>query len=215
MTVSFSCRNLMFSNLNFRLKLVKVLLILFRYSQTEMDRIKLHDKTFRRFIDNDQIEKAIDAVAEKVNRDFEGCEDVPIVLCVLNGAIMFTAGLLRRLRFNAELMSIKLSSYQGTQSTGTVLNVLGLTGDVRGRRVIITEDIVDTGNTVVALKEMLLDKGAKEVRICSMLLKPEVYSKPVKLEYVGMEIPNAFIVGYGLDYDELGRNYEDIYVLDQ
>ena len=180
-----------------------------------MDKIVLHGKTFKPFIPNERIEKAIDEVAAKVNHDFAGCEDIPVVLCVLNGAIMFTGELLKRLDFNMELISIKLTSYQGTTSTGTVLNIMGLTGDVRGRRVIITEDIVDTGNTIVALKEMLLDKGAKEVKICTMLMKPDVYKKDAVLDYVGMAIPNAFIVGFGLDYDELGRNYKDIYVIDE
>lgn len=180
-----------------------------------MANIKLYNKVFKPYITEDRIEKAIDEVAAKVNRDFKDSNDVPIVLCVLNGAMIFTAALMKRLEFNCELMSIKLSSYQGTQSTGTVLNILGITGDVRGRRVIITEDIVDTGNTIVALKEMLLDKGAADVRICTMLMKPEVYKKDAVLDYVGMEIPNAFIVGYGLDYDELGRNYRDIYVIDE
>ena len=180
-----------------------------------MDKIKLYDKTFRPFIPNEQIEKAIDDVAAKMNADFKDSEDIPVILCVLNGAIMFTGSLMKRLTFPAELVSIKLSSYQGTQSTGTVLNILGLTADVRGRRVIITEDIVDTGNTIIALREMLLDKGVKEVRICTMLMKPDVYKKDVELDYVGIKIPNEFIVGYGLDYDELGRNNKDIYILDK
>ena len=137
------------------------------------------------------------------------------MLCVLNGSIPFTGELLTRLEFNCELVSIKMSSYQGTKSTGTVLNMMGLTADVRGRRVIICEDIVDTGNTIVALKELLLDKGATDVKICTMLFKPEVYKKDVRLDYVGMAIPNAFIVGFGLDYDELGRNLRDIYVIDE
>lgn len=191
-------------------KIQKNLLLLY-----VMEKITLHDKTFRPFIPSARIEEAIDKVADEVNRDFEGGETVPMVLCVLNGAIMFTAELLKRLKFNCELVSIKLSSYQGTHSTGTVLNLLGLTGDVRGRTVIICEDIVDTGNTIIALRDMLLDKGACDVRICTMLMKPDVYDKPVKLDYVGMEIPNAFIVGFGLDYNELGRNYRDIYVLDE
>lgn len=179
------------------------------------NRIKLLDKTFKPFISNERIMEAIQGVADKINADFRGCEDVPVVLCVLNGSIPFTGELLTRLDFNCQLVSIKMSSYQGTKSTGTVLNVMGLTADVRGRRIIICEDIVDTGNTVVALKEMLSDKGAAEVKICTMLLKPDVYDKDEKLDYVGMEIPNAFIVGYGLDYDELGRNYKDIYVIDE
>lgn len=177
--------------------------------------IKLLDKTFKPFISNERIMQAIQGVADRINADFRGCEDVPVVLCVLNGAIPFTGELLTRLDFNCQLVSIKMSSYQGTKSTGTVLNVMGLTADVRGRRIIICEDIVDTGNTVVALKEMLSDKGAADVKICTMLMKPDVYDKDEKIDYVGMEIPNAFIVGFGLDYDELGRNYKDIYVIDE
>lgn len=178
------------------------------------EKITLQDKTFKPFIKNERIMRAIDDVAAKVNRDFCGCTDVPIVLCVLNGAIPFTGELLQRLDFNCQLVSIKLSSYQGTRSTGTVLNVTGLTADVTGRRIIICEDIVDTGNTIVALKEMLLSEGAADVKICTLLLKPEVYNKPERIDYVGLEIPNAFIVGFGLDYNELGRNSKDIYVID-
>ena len=179
------------------------------------DKIVLHDKTFRPYIGHDRIMAAIDAVAAKVNADFAGCEDVPIVLCVLNGAIPFTGELLQRLDFNCELVSIKMSSYQGTRSTGTVLTMMGLTADVKGRRIIICEDIVDTGNTIVALKEMLLDKGAADVKICTMLFKSGVYAKSDKVDYIGMDIPNAFIVGFGLDYNELGRNTRDIYVIDE
>ena len=178
------------------------------------EKLVLQDKTFKPYIPNERILKAIDEVAAKVNADFNGCTDVPIVLCVLNGAIPFTGELLQRLTFNCQLVSIKMSSYQGTKSTGTVLNVMGLTADVRGRRIIICEDIVDTGNTIVALKELLLSKGAADVKICTMLMKPDVYSKPEKIDYVGMKIPNAFIVGFGLDYNELGRNSKDIYVID-
>ena len=180
------------------------------------EKIQILDKTFKPFIRHERIMEAIDGVAAKINADFQGCTDVPVILCVLNGAIPFTGELLQRLDFPCQLLSIKLSSYQGTKSTGTVLNVMGLTSSVRGRRVIICEDIVDTGNTIVALKEMLLDReGATEVRICTMLLKPEVYNKSVALDYVGMEIPNAFIVGFGLDYNEQGRNIKDIYVIEE
>lgn len=180
------------------------------------EKIQILDKTFKPFIRHERIMEAIDGVAAKINADFQGCTDVPVILCVLNGAIPFTGELLQRLDFPCQLISIKLSSYQGTKSTGTVLNVMGLTSSVRGRRVIICEDIVDTGNTIVALKEMLLDReGATEVRICTMLLKPEVYNKSVALDYVGMEIPNAFIVGFGLDYNEQGRNIKDIYVIEE
>lgn len=178
------------------------------------DKIILHDKVFKPYIEYKEIQTIIDKVAAKINKDFEGCEDVPIILCVLNGAIIFTSEIMQRLNFNCELVSIKMSSYQGTQSTGTVLNTMGLTADIRGRRVIVCEDIVDTGNTIVALKELLIAKGAADVKICTMLLKPEIYKKSEKLDYVGKAIPNAFIVGFGLDYDELGRNYKDIYVIE-
>jgi hypoxanthine phosphoribosyltransferase len=111
-------------------------------------------------------------------------------------------------------VSIKLSSYEGTNSTGKVRQALGLTADIKGRRVIIIEDIVDSGNTIVELKKILADNGAAESRICTLLYKPDAYKQNMPLDYVAMEIPNDFIVGFGLDYDELGRNYRDIYVLD-
>ena len=179
------------------------------------DKLILRDKTFKPYIPAEKMEKAIDGVAARLNADFKDCTDIPVILCVLNGAIMFTGEILQRIEFPCQLVSIKLSSYQGTKSTGTVLNILGLTSDIRGRRVIICEDIVDTGNTITALKELLLAKGCSEVRICTMLFKPDVYRKPDKIDYVGMEIPDAFIVGHGLDYDELGRNGKDIYVIDE
>jgi len=178
------------------------------------ERIKVNDKVFKPMITNAEIEKAIDGVAEKLNRDFKGCEDVPVLLCILNGSIMFTAELMKRLDFTLELVSMKLSSYVGTHSTGTTREVMGMTGDLNGKRVIIVEDIVDTGNTIVDLDKIVRSKGATDVKICTMLLKPEIYNKPLKLDYVGMEIPNDFIVGFGLDYDEHGRNLPDIYVID-
>ncbi len=180
-----------------------------------MEKIQLHDKFFVPYISNNELESIIDEVADRINRDFEDKGIVPIFLCVLNGALMFTAAIMKRVHFDAELVSIKMSSYAGTSSTGTVLIPLGLTGPVAGRHVIIFEDIVDTGNTIVALKELLFSKGAADVRICTMLSKPEVYHKPDKLDYVGKEIPNRFIVGYGLDYNELGRNLDGIYIIEQ
>lgn len=179
------------------------------------DKKKIGELTFAPYLRNAEIEKIIDGVAAKIDADYAGCGDVPVFLCVLNGAIMFTAAIMKRVTFPAELVSIKLSSYQGTESTGTVLIPLGLTADVTGRRIIIFEDIVDTGNTIVALKEYLLEKGAKDVKIATMLMKPEVYSKDCVLDYVGKEIPNKFIIGYGLDYNELGRNLPDIYAVEQ
>lgn len=180
-----------------------------------MDKIRLFDRTFKPFIPYSEISAAIDTLAERINKDFASCEDIPAFVCVLNGSIMFTGELLKRLNFPLELISMKLSSYQGTQTTGVVRQIMGLTGSVEGKRVVIVEDIVDTGGTIVSLDKIMRDKGAKDVKVCTLLLKPEVYKQPVKLDYVGMEIPNRFIVGFGLDYDEIGRNLKDIYVLDE
>ena len=180
-----------------------------------MEKITLFDKTFKTMIPYSRIASAIDDVAANMNRDFEGCEDIPILLCVLNGSIMFMGELMQRLKFNCQIVSIKMTSYEGTSTTGRVKQAMGLTSDIKGRRVIIVEDIVDTGNTIVELKDILAEAGATETYICTMLYKPEAYKKDAKLDYVAMEIPNEFIVGFGLDYNELGRNYKDIYVLDK
>lgn len=180
-----------------------------------MEKVTLKDKTFRLSIPYETIEKAIDNVASHINADFNGCEDIPVLLCVLNGSIMFTAELMKRLNFNCQVVSTKLTSYVGTSTSGNVRQAMGLTADISGRRVIVIEDIVDSGNTIVELKRILAEKGAAESRICTLLLKPDAYKKDVKLDYVAMEIPNDFIVGFGLDYDELGRNFKDIYMLDE
>lgn len=180
-----------------------------------MEKITLHDKTFRMLIPYSEISAAIDQVGQKINNDFEGCEDIPVLLCVLNGSIMFMGELMQRLNFNCQTISIKLTSYEGTSSTGQVKQALGLTSDIKGRRVIIVEDIVDTGSTIVELKKILEDAGAAESYVCTLLLKPEAYKKDIKIDYVAMEIANEFIVGFGLDYNEIGRNYKDIYVLDK
>ena len=186
-----------------------------RYKQATMKKITLHDKTFKLFIPYDNISAAIDEVSAKMNQDFEGCEDIPILLCVLNGSIMFMGELMKRIDFNCQTVSIKLTSYEGTSTTGKVKQALGLTADIKGRRVIIVEDIVDSGNTIVELKKILADAGAVGSYVCTLLLKPDAYKQDVQLDYVAMEIPNDFIVGFGLDYNELGRNYKDIYVLDK
>ena len=178
------------------------------------NKIKLLDKFFKPLISEEEIERSIDTVAARINADYEGTGTVPVLLCVLNGSILFTAELMKRLDFDVDLMSIKLSSYQGTSSTGAVHMDMGLTGDITGKEVIIVEDIVDTGRTIEALVKILYARRASKVKVCTLLLKPEMYNKSIDLDYVAMEIPNDFIVGFGLDYDGLGRNYRDIYVLD-
>lgn len=180
-----------------------------------MQKIQIKDKTFKTLIPYEQISEAIDKVADRLNADFSSCTNPPILLCVLNGSIMFMGELMKRVNFDCQTVSIKLTSYEGTSSTGKVRQALGLTSDITGRDVIIVEDIVDTGHTIVALKKILEETGAKASYVCTLLLKPEAYKQDVKIDYTAMEIPNKFIVGFGLDYDELGRNYKDIYVLDE
>jgi len=180
-----------------------------------MASIKIADKTFRPYLKYDEIQEFIDRLADKMNIDYKDSQDPVALLCVLNGAIMFTAEMMKRLNFPLEIVSMKLSSYEGVKSTGNVRQVLGLSGSVDGKRVIICEDVVDTGTTIQKLKKFLKTEGAKDVKVCTMLFKPDVYVYDDKPEYVGKEIPNDFIVGYGLDYDEYGRNYKDIYVIEK
>ncbi|MBR0534035.1 MAG: adenylate kinase [Bacteroidales bacterium] len=178
-------------------------------------RIKLHDKYFVPYIPQNVLMKAVDDVAAKVNADYKDSGKIPVVICVLNGSIVFAGLLLTRLEFPCELAAIRVTSYEGTRSTGNIKDVLGLTTDVDGRDVILIEDIVDTGNTILKLCEHLAFRGAKVVKICTMFTKPEVYHYDRKLDYVGMEIKNKFVVGFGLDYDQLGRNLPDLYILDE
>ena len=144
------------------------------------EKITLQDKTFKPFISNEELMQAIDNVADRLNRDYSGGEDVPILLCVLNGSIMFTAELMKRLTFNLEIVSIKLSSYEGTSSTGKVREAMGLTSDITGRRVIIVEDIVDTGNTIMELKDIVMRHGASDAKVCKHLIKKQKITKQCK-----------------------------------
>lgn len=179
-----------------------------------MDCIKLHDKEFRIFIPSEKIQDSIAEVARKLNEDYRDKES-PLFLSVLNGSFMFAADLLKNIDFQCEISFVKLSSYSGTATTGEIKEILGLGTSVQGREVIIVEDIVDTGNTVVELYKMLKNRGASTIKICTLLLKPDSYKKELPIDYAALRIPNDFIVGYGLDYNELGRQYKDIYILDQ
>jgi hypoxanthine phosphoribosyltransferase len=178
-----------------------------------MERIKLHNKSFRVCIPYSKIENSIKEVAEQLNKDYKDVEN-PLFLSVLNGSFMFTADLMKSVNFNCEISFIKLSSYSGVESTGEVKQIIGLNQPLEGRSVIIIEDIVDTGATIEDLYKILEKAGVKDIKICTLLLKPEAYKKDIKIDYVALEIPNDFIVGFGLDYNELGRQYKDIYVLD-
>jgi hypoxanthine phosphoribosyltransferase len=178
-----------------------------------MKKVTLHDKTFVLFIANADIQKAIERVARQINAEMAG--ERPLFLSLLNGAFMFTADLLKLMDMVCEVSFIKYSSYAGTQSTGEVTELIGLTADIKNRTVIILEDIIDTGSTIAKLLKDLAPLSPKAVKIAAMLYKPAAFKENYKVDYVGMEIPNDFIVGYGLDYDELGRNLKDIYVLEK
>ena len=176
-----------------------------------MNTIQIKDKHFTVSIKAEQIEKEVIRVADEINRDLAGKN--PIFLSVLNGSFMFTADLMKHITIPCEISFIKLASYHGIASTGTIKEVIGINEDLAGRTVVIVEDIVDTGFTTQRLLETLGTRGLKEYHIASLLGKPEKLKVDLDIKYVAMRIPNDFIVGYGLDYDGFGRNYPDIYTV--
>ena len=176
-----------------------------------MSIVKIKDKTFRTFIPEDQIAERVKAVAERINKDL--ADKNPLFLAVLNGSFIFAADLMRNITKPCEISFVKLASYQGTTSTGVIKEVIGLNEELAGRTVVILEDIVDTGFTIKRMIETLGTRGPESVHVCTLLLKPGKLQVPLNVEYVAMEIPNDFIVGYGLDYDQQGRNLRDIYTL--
>lgn len=178
-----------------------------------MQHVTLKDKTFVPYISSQKIEESVKNMAQKINEDLHS--ENPIFLVVLNGSFMFAADLLKEVTVPCEISFIKLASYHGTSSTGTVTEMIGLTEEIKGRTVVIVEDIVDTGVTLEKLITLLTKKEVKYIKVASFLFKPEAYTKSIKIDYKGIEIPNDFVVGYGLDYDGLGRNMKEIYVLDK
>lgn len=174
-----------------------------------METIQVKDKKFVISIKEQEILKQVDRVAAEINRDFAGKD--PLFISLLNGSFMFTSDLMKRINFPCEVQFVKFSSYEGTSSTGKVSEMIGLKGDLTGRTVVIVEDIVESGLTMKHMLETLQAKNPKEVHICTLLMKPEKLKVELNVEYVAMNIPNDFIVGYGLDYDGYGRNYKDIY----
>ena len=176
-----------------------------------MSIIKIKDKSFKTFISEAEIQTRVKAVADKINRDLEGKN--PLLLAVLNGSFVFAADLMRYITIPCEISFVKLASYQGTTSTGEIKEVIGLNEAISGRTVVIVEDIVDTGATMKRMIETLGTRNPKALHICTLLLKPDKLTVPLDIKYVAIEIPNDFIVGYGLDYDQQGRNLRDIYTL--
>ena len=177
------------------------------------DIIQLHDRRFKVMISAEEIDRAVEAVATRINADYSNC-DTPIFLAVLNGSFMFLSDLIKKIDFNNEISFVKLASYEGTESTGAVKNLIGLNGSIEGRHIVIVEDIVDSGMTLSYLSKYLETRGAASIRIATLLDKPERRRVDLKADYSCFTIPDEFVVGYGLDYDEKYRNLPDIGVLD-
>lgn len=171
--------------------------------------MKIHDKEFVKTISHEEIVAEVKRVAANINKDYAGKR--PLLLGVLNGSFMFAAELMRNLEIECEISFVKLSSYQGTNSTGVIKEVLGLSESITGRDVIIIEDIVDTGLTMQNMLETLGTREPASIEIASLFVKPARLQVPVNVKYSVFTIPDRFIVGYGLDYDGLGRNLPDIY----
>lgn len=182
-----------------------------KYPKSNMDTIKIHDKKFRISYPEAEIIKKVRAVADRLNNDMK--DKNPLFLAVLNGSFVFAADLMRMINIPCEISFVKLASYQGTMSTGKIKEVIGINEDLTGRTVIVVEDIVETGLTIKRMIDSLGTRNPASVHICTLLVKPEKLTVNLDIEYAAMEIPNDFIVGYGLDYDQQGRNLRDIYTV--
>lgn len=174
-----------------------------------MKSVKIKDKEFELFIPEADILKAIDKIATQINEELDGKD--PLFVCVLNGSFMFAAELMKKVNIPSEISFVRMASYQGTKSTGKIKEVYGLEEDIKDRTIVIIEDIVDTGHTMSLILDQLSCQNPKELKIATLLFKPEALKSDIKLDYVALEIPNDFIVGFGLDYDGYGRNLANIY----
>lgn len=175
-----------------------------------MKNVTINDKEFELFIPYEKIRSIVEEMAERMNTDFH--DKNPLFICILNGSFMFAAEIFKRISLpDAEISFIKLASYSGTSTTGAVKELIGLNEDLTGRTIVVLEDIVDSGITITNTIEQIKAKNPKEIKIATLLLKPDALQMKVQLDYVGIEIPNKFIVGYGLDYNGRGRNLIDIY----
>lgn len=174
-----------------------------------MGTIKVHDKNFETYLSEPIIQQRVREISEQINKDYKGRR--PLFIAILNGSFMFAADLFKYLNIEAELCFIKLASYKGMKSSGNVVTSIGLEDDLFGKEVIIVEDIVDTGKTLHNFLPKLQHQQPKSMRIATLLHKSEATEYPLQLDYVGFDIPDKFVVGYGLDYDGLGRNLKEIY----
>jgi hypoxanthine phosphoribosyltransferase len=176
-----------------------------------MKEILIQDKRFRELITKRAIRKRIEELARQINNELAG-KDV-VFLGILNGAFLFAADLFRRIDLQARISFVKLASYEGTSSSGTIKELIGWNEDIRNKTIVVIEDIVDTGNTLERIVDELVIRKAAEIKIAALLYKPAAYTKNITLDYVGFEIPDDFVVGYGLDYDGFGRNLPSVYTL--
>lgn len=176
-----------------------------------MQEIRIHDKNFGPFLSEEEIQKSISVLAERIKNDYSGKQ--PVFIVVLNGAFLFAADLFKKFNGDAEVSFIRVSSYAGTSSTGQVKEILGFDEQLKGRDLLIVEDIVDTGITLEILIEKAKEIRPASVKTAALLFKPEACIKNVKPDYIGFEVANDFLVGYGLDYNGLGRNLNSIYKL--
>lgn len=177
-----------------------------------MNSIKIKDKTFKVSIPEAQIKARVKELAQQMSRDLEGKN--PLFLGVLNGAFIFAADLMREMTIPCEISFVKLASYQGTTSTGTIKEVIGINEDLTGRTVVIVEDIVESGLTIKRMMEQIGTRNPASVQVCTLFFKPDRLQEDLQLDYVAFKIPNDFILGYGLDYDQAARGLKDIYTLD-
>ena len=176
-----------------------------------MGNVKLDDKVFKPFLTKEEISSAILKMAEKIQSDYEGMN--PVFIGVLNGSFLIVADLVREFTGDCEVSFVKLASYEGTNTTGVVNELIGLNHSIENRHVVVIEDIVDSGNTVEKLVELMGKENPASLKIATLLFKPKAYQKQIPIDYVAIEVGNEFLVGYGLDYDGLGRNLKDIYII--
>jgi len=177
-----------------------------------MDTIQIHDKHFVPFISRDKIERYVEFLAKQVAQDLDP-DEVPIFIGILNGSFMFAADFVRKYPHDCHITFVKMASYEGVNSTGKIKHLVGINEELTGRTVVILEDIIDTGNTLAEIYEIFRDKNVKQLKIATLFFKPDVFRKELPIDYIGKSIQDKFIVGYGLDYDGLGRNLSDIYQL--
>ncbi len=178
-----------------------------------MLKINVLDKKFKVSITSEDIQESIRKIALQMNEDLKGKD--PLFIVILNGAFIFASDLIKQVNVDCRISFLKMASYHGTASTGKIRDLIGIDEDLKGKNLVIVEDIVDTGVTLEHIIGILEKHSPAEIKIATLLFKPNAYKKKIKLDYVGIEIPNDFIVGYGLDYNGYARNTNDIYVLDK